>query len=269
MAALSLPHGEDGTSTRRHPAVEGGFDGAPIRHVFREDGLKARAVRRLDQVSELVQYQVFDGARRFRGEAAVKHDVARARAACPPLAFHGADADAGGADAEPLFPLRDECVKAALEFAALEAFEVPLDFGGIVRVAGVDDQAGWRSGGFDDLGSDPAGGAPHFQHMRRTEEPVLLPRHVPQLRPGRLGGDAGLMVADPIGFGGHERRDACFRHSRRRRHRHAAVGRVNAQVDVLDAFARELEFDAGGGHGAIMGKSLGTNLIASWVGIPP
>jgi hypothetical protein len=24
---------------------------------------------------------------------------------------------------------------------------------------------------------------------------------------------------------------------------------VDAQVDVLDAFARELEFDAGGGHG--------------------
>ena len=80
---------------------------------------------------------------------------------------------------------------------------------------------------------------------------MLLPRHVPQLRPGRLGGDAGLVVADPIGFGGDERRDARFRRAQRRRHRHAAVGRVDAQVDVLDAFARELEFDAGGGHGGI------------------
>ena len=78
---------------------------------------------------------------------------------------------------------------------------------------------------------------------------MLLPRHVPQLRPGRLGGDAGLVAADPIGFGGDERRDLRFRRAQRR-HRHAAVGRVDAQVDVLDAFARELEFDAGGGHGA-------------------
>ena len=236
---------------RRHPAVEGGFDGAPIRHLLREDGLKARAVRRFDQVGELVQHHVFDGARRFRGEAAVKNDVARARAACPPLAFHGTDADASGADAEPLLPLRDERVEAALEFAALEAFEVPLDFGGIVRVAGVDDEARWRfvGRGFDGGGTEPAGGGPHLQHVHRPEEPVLLSRHVPQLRPGRLSGDAGLVVADPIGFGGNERRDARFRRARRRRHRHAAVGRVDAQVDVLDAFARELEFDAGGGHG--------------------
>ena len=107
--------------------------------MLREDGLKARAVRRLDQVGELVQHHVFDGARRLRGEAAVEHDVARARAACPPFAFHGADSDAGGADAEPLLPFRDERVEAALEFAALEAFEVPLDFRGIARVAGVND----------------------------------------------------------------------------------------------------------------------------------
>ena len=118
-------------------------------------------MRRLDQVGELVQHQVFDGARRLRGEAAVENDVARARAACPPLAFHGTDADAGGADAEPLLPLRDERVEAALEFAALEAFEVPLDFGGIVRVAGVNDEAGWRlvGRGFDGGRLRPAGGA--------------------------------------------------------------------------------------------------------------
>ena len=132
----------------------------PIRHVLGEDGLKARAVRRLDQVGELVQHHVFDGARRFRGEAAVKNDVARSRAACPPFAFHGADADAGGADAEPLLPLRDKRVKAALEFAALEAFEVPLDFGGIVGVAGVDDEAGlsFVGAGLGGFGSGPAGG---------------------------------------------------------------------------------------------------------------
>ena len=104
----------------------------------------------------------------------------------PPLAFHGADADAGGADAEPLLPLRDERVEAALEFAALEAFEVPLDFGGIVRVAGVDDEAGWRfvGRGFDGGSSDPAGGGPHLQHVHCTKESVLLPRHVTQLRRG-------------------------------------------------------------------------------------
>ena len=69
--------------------------------------------------------------------------------ACPPLAFHGADTDASGADAEPLLPLRDKRVKAALEFAALKAFEVTLDFGGIAGVAGVDEEEGWRfSGGF-------------------------------------------------------------------------------------------------------------------------
>ena len=183
--AISTPHRvvtsfrDIDTSPRRHPAVEGGFDGAPIRHVLREDGLKAWAVRRLDQVGELVQHHVFDGARRFRGEAAVKNDVARARAACPPLAFHGADADAGGADAEPLLPLRDERVEAALEFAALEAFEVPLDFGGIVWVAGLDDEAWWRFGGApDSLGSDPAGSGPHLEHVHRTEEPVRLSCHV-------------------------------------------------------------------------------------------
>ena len=198
-----------------------------------------------------MQHHIFDGARRLRGEAAVEHNVARARAACPPFAFHGADADAGGADAEPLLPLRDERVEAALEFAALEAFEVPLDFGGIVGVAGVDYEAGWRfeARGFDG-GSDPASGGPHLQHVHRTEEQVLLPRYVPQLRPGRLGGDAGLVAADPIGFGGDELSDLRFRRARRRRRRHAAVGRVDAQVDVLDAFARELEFDTGGGHGA-------------------
>ena len=37
---------------------------------------------------------------------------------------------------------------------------MPLDFGGIVRVAGVDDEAGSRfvGRGFDRGGSDPAGG---------------------------------------------------------------------------------------------------------------
>ena len=54
-----------GSPPRRHPAVEGGFDGAPIRHVLRKDSLKARDVRRLNKVSEFVQHQVFDGARRF------------------------------------------------------------------------------------------------------------------------------------------------------------------------------------------------------------
>ena len=237
---MAVARAAAGSPPRRHPAVEGGFDGAPIRHVLREDGLKTRAVRRLDQVGELVQHQVFDGVRRFRGEAAVKNDVARARAACPPLAFHGTDADAGGADAEPLLPFRDERVEAALELAAFEAFEVPLDFGSIVWVAGVDDEAGRRlvGRGFDGGGSDPASGGPHFQHVYRTEEPVLLPRHVPRLRPGRLGGDSGLVAADPIGFGGDESCDLRFRRARRRRHRHASVGRVDAQVDVLNAFAR-------------------------------
>ena len=64
-----------------------------------------------------------------------------------------------------------------------------------------------------------------------------------------------MVVADPIGFGGDERRDARFRRAQRRRHHHTAVGRVDAQVDVLDAFARELEFDAGGGHGEVVDKS--------------
>ena len=243
------PLGQVAASPRRHPAVEGGFDGVPIRHVLREDGLKARAVRRLDQVGELVQHQVFDGARRLFGQFEVEDDVARARAACPPLAFHGADADAGGADAEPLLPLRDEHVEAALEFAALEAFEVPLDFGGIVRVAGVDEEARLRAGAVGLRPGAPTCRWPHLQPMVHPEEPVLLPRHVPQFGPWRQRGDACLLLADPIGFGGDKLRDARFRHAQRRRHRHAAVGRVDAQVDVLDAFARELEFDAGGGHG--------------------
>ena len=51
-----------------------------------------------------------------------------------------------------------------------------MDFGGIVRVAGVDDEAGCLFGGLDGVGSDPAGGGPHFQHVGRADEPVLLPR---------------------------------------------------------------------------------------------
>ncbi len=86
-----------------------------------EDGLKACVVGCLDQVSEFVQHQIFDGAWRVLDELEVEHDVAGARAACPPLAFHGADADGLGRDAESGTPRRHELVEARLQFAAVNS----------------------------------------------------------------------------------------------------------------------------------------------------
>ena len=68
-----------------------------------------------------MQYQIFDGAWRVLGELEVEHDVARARAACPPLAFHGADANLGGFHAEALFPFRHQRIEARLQFAAVNS----------------------------------------------------------------------------------------------------------------------------------------------------
>ena len=86
-----------------------------------EDGLEACVVGCLDQVSEFVQYQIFDGAWRVLDELEVEHDVAGARAACPPLAFHSADADGLGRDAESGTPRRHELVEARLQFAAVNS----------------------------------------------------------------------------------------------------------------------------------------------------
>ena len=131
--------GRDAASSppRCHPTVEGGFDISPIRHVLGEDGLKACVVGCLDQVSEFVQHQIFDGAWRVLDELEVEHDVAGARAACPPLAFHGADANFGGLNAEALLPLRHQHVQALLQFSAVRPVDVALDFRCIAGVAGV------------------------------------------------------------------------------------------------------------------------------------
>ena len=131
--------GRDAASSppRRHPTVEPSFDFAPIRHVLGEDGLKACVVGRLDQVSEFVQHQIFDGAWRVLDELEVEHDVAGARAACPPLAFHGADANLGGFHAEALLPLRHQRVEARLQFPAVRPVDVALDFCGVARIARV------------------------------------------------------------------------------------------------------------------------------------
>jgi hypothetical protein len=94
-----------GTSPRRYAAVEGGFDGAPIRHVLGEDGLKSRAVRRFEEVGQFVEHYVIDGGRRLFGQFEVEDDIAALRSARPPLAFHGADADGWGRDAEPGTPI--------------------------------------------------------------------------------------------------------------------------------------------------------------------
>jgi len=229
---------------RRDAAVEGGFDGAPIRQVLGEDGLESRAVRRFEEVGQFMEHHVIDGGRRLFGQFEVEDDVAALRSARPPLAFHGADADGWGRDAEPGTPRRHELVEARVQFAAVQPIEVALDFGGVPWVAGVDEEAplnGLRAGPL-------ACRRPHLQPLADPEEPMLLPRLVAEFGARRQCGDARLVTADPIGFGGNELRDARFRHPQRRRHRHAAVGRVYAQVHVLDAFARELEFDAGGGH---------------------
>ena len=93
-------------SPRCDAAVERRLDFSPIRQVLREDGLEAGVVGRLDQMSELVEHNVLDGAWRVLGELEVEHDVARARATCPPLALHGADANFGGFHAKALLPLR-------------------------------------------------------------------------------------------------------------------------------------------------------------------
>ena len=85
---------------------------------------------------------------------------------------------------------------------------------------------------------------------------LFFPVGVSELRTQWPRGDARLVAADPISFGDDERGDAHFRRTQWRRHRHAAVGRVDAQIDVLDAFARELVFDAGGGHGSAKIKVL-------------
>ena len=131
--------GRDAASSppRRQAAVERGFDIAPIGHVLGEDGLKARSVRRFEEVSELVQDHIFDGTWRLLGEFEVEHDVAGARAACPPLAFHGANANFGGLNAEALLPLRHQHVQALLQFSAVRPVDVALDFRCIARVAGV------------------------------------------------------------------------------------------------------------------------------------
>ena len=109
--------------------------------MLRKDGLEAVVVRCLDQVSELVQDQIFDGAWRMLGEFEVENDVSGARAACPPLALHGADANFGGLNAEALFPFWHEHVQALLQFAAVRPIDVALDFCGVARIAGVDDEA--------------------------------------------------------------------------------------------------------------------------------
>ena len=133
--------GDTESAPRRKAAIQRGFDIAPIGHVLGEDGLKACVVRRLDQVSEFVQHQIFDGAWRVLDELEVEHDVAGARAACPPLAFHGADANLGGFHAEALLPLRHQHVQALLQFPAVRPVDVALDFRGIAGIAGVHHEA--------------------------------------------------------------------------------------------------------------------------------
>ena len=78
---------------------------------------------------------------------------------------------------------------------------------------------------------------------------LFFPVGVSELRTQRHRSDARLLLSNPRRFGGHERGDERLGRAAWRRNRHAAVGRVDAQIDVLDAFARELVFDAGGGHG--------------------
>ena len=121
--------------------VERGLHLSPIRHVLREDGLEASVVGCLDEVSELVQDQIFDGAWCVLGEFEIENDVSGARAACPPLALHGADANFGGLNAEALFPFWHEHVQALLQFAAVRPIDVALDFRCISGGAGVDDEA--------------------------------------------------------------------------------------------------------------------------------
>ena len=86
-----------------------------------EDGLKARAVRRFEEVSQFVEHYVIDSGRRLFGQFEVEDDVAALRTACPPLAFHSADADGLGRDAESGTPRRHELVEARLQFAAVNS----------------------------------------------------------------------------------------------------------------------------------------------------
>ena len=88
-----------------------------------------------------MQHQIFDGAWRVLDELEVEHDVAGARAACPPLAFHSADANLGGFHAEALLPFWHEHVQALLQFPAVRPVDVALDFCGVARIACVNNEA--------------------------------------------------------------------------------------------------------------------------------
>lgn len=88
--------------------------------------------------------------------------------------------------------------------------------------------------------------------------------------PGRHdGGIARIQVVEVLGAGANEKQRKDDAERRVEFGVHGANLRTEGEwgILVLDAFTRKLEFDAGGGHGETMGKSLGTKLIASCVGI--
>ena len=74
-----------------------------------------------------MEHYVIDGSRRLFGQFEVEDDVAALRAARPPLASHGADADGWGRNAEPGTPCRYEFVEARLQFAAVQPIQVALE----------------------------------------------------------------------------------------------------------------------------------------------
>ena len=78
---------------------------------------------------------------------------------------------------------------------------------------------------------------------------VFFTVRVGEFGTGRHRSDARLLLSNPRRFGRHELGDERLGRAARRRYRHPTIGRVDPQVDVFDALAGELVFNAGGGHG--------------------
>ena len=78
---------------------------------------------------------------------------------------------------------------------------------------------------------------------------VFFAMRVGELGSGRHRGDARLLLPNPRRFGSHKLGNERLGRAAWRRNRHPPIGRVNPEIDVLDALPDEFDFNASDDHG--------------------
>ena len=195
------------------------------------------------QVNQFVDNDVFEAVGWFLGKFKVEPDATGLDVTGAPAGLHLFDAPRRGFDAEDRLPLGQQGRDLRFELAAIPFGQHPLTLGAIaagayieVEIAFVADHHLGRAGLVDHI--QPVAVAPvvmtftgdhlawRLAFLAGKFEPLLFD-------PGQLGNgkEPNRLIADPLG----------------RSNAHPAIGRIDAQVQILDRFAHNVDDKVGYG----------------------